>query len=108
MKIRFKNEFLKFINAHSYSIYLFQRLIFIIFYQKKLFINNNVLRISFEFSFIFFIVSLFDKYTNFIDKYFKPKSFQFRQNRDKNIKRIYINNSGLVNILNEEKNNMDN
>lgn len=30
MKIRIKNEFLKFLNDHSYSIYLFQRLIFII------------------------------------------------------------------------------
>ena len=105
MKIRIKNEFLKFLNDHSYSIYLFQRLIFIIVQQKKLFINNNILRISFKFSFIFFIVSLFDKYTIFIDKYFKRTSFQLRQNSDKNIKRIYINNLGLVNSPNEEKNN---
>ena len=104
MKIRIKNEFLKFLNDHSYSIYLFQRLIFVIVYQKKLFINNNILRISFEFSFIFFIVSLFDKYTIFIDKYFKRASFQLRQNSHKNIKRIYINNLGLVNSPNEEKN----
>ena len=55
MKIRLKNDFLKFLNSHSFSIYLLQRLVMMIVYNKHLFLNNNFIRISFEFTTIFFL-----------------------------------------------------
>ena len=36
MKVKFDNEFLKFLNAHSYSIYLLQRIILSIFSKKNI------------------------------------------------------------------------
>lgn len=70
IKVKFNNEFLLFINSHSFSIYLIQRLIFWIDYRKKIFVKSDFFQISFEFTFILFFATLFDKYTCFIDKYF--------------------------------------
>ena len=74
IKVKFNNDLLKFLNSHSYSIYHLQRLVMMIVSEKKIFNNNNFIQISFEFSAIFFIASLFDKYTVFIDKKFKRNS----------------------------------
>jgi hypothetical protein len=73
LKVKFHNEFLIFMNSHSFSIYLLQRLILWIIYRKMIFVNSDFIRISFEFTSIFFIASLFDNYTLFIDKFFAKK-----------------------------------
>jgi peptidoglycan/LPS O-acetylase OafA/YrhL len=71
MKVKFDNEFLKFLNAHSYSIYLLQRVILAIFYEKKYLENYECMRILLQFSLIILISTTFDYSTSFIDKYFK-------------------------------------
>ena len=76
LKARFNNDLLNFLNSHSYSIYLFQRLVIWIVSGKQIFKNYNFIQISFEFTSIFFIASLFDKYTTFIDKIFKKNSIR--------------------------------
>ena len=53
MKVKFTNDFVKFQNSHSYSIYLLQRLVSWIVYKKQLFCNNDFIQISFEFTSIF-------------------------------------------------------
>ena len=68
IKIKFNNTFLKFLNSHSFSIYLLQRLVMSFVHRKKIFNKSDFFRISFEFTSIFFIASLFDKYTTFIEK----------------------------------------
>ena len=80
MKIKLKNEFLKFLNFHSYSIYLLQRLVMSIIYENKIFINNDFSQIFFEFSTIFFIASLFDKYSAYLNKLFQIKSHSIFKN----------------------------
>ena len=72
-KVRFNNSFLRFLNLHSFSIYLLQRVVMSIVSKKRIFIHSDFFQISFEFTSIFFIASLFDKYTTFIDKLFKSK-----------------------------------
>ena len=74
MKIKLKNDFLKFMNTHSYSIYLLQRLVMMIVYQKRIFIHSDFSQIFFEFSSIFCIASLFDKYASYLDKIFLKKT----------------------------------
>ena len=71
MKVKFDNEFLKFLNAHSYSIYLLQRVILAIFYEKKYLENYECLRIFLQFILIILIATTFDYSTSFIDKYYK-------------------------------------
>lgn len=71
MKVQFNNEILKFLNSHSYSIYLLQRLIFMTVFEKKIFKDNEFIQLSFEFTSIFFLSSAFDKYSIIIDKFFK-------------------------------------
>ena len=71
MKVKFDNEFLKFLNAHSYSIYLLQRIILSIFSKKKYLENYECMRILLQFSLIILISTTFDYSTSFIDKYFK-------------------------------------
>ena len=97
MKIRLKNDFLKFLNSHSYSIYLLQRLIMMIIYEKKIFIYSDFVQIFFEFSSIFFIASLFDRYTVFFNKIFKPKANAFPKNN-------YIQIDNINNIHFKDKN----
>jgi len=89
MKMKFNNELLKFLNFHSYSIYLLQRLVLWIVYKKQIFINSSFIQISFEFTSIFFIATLFDKYTAFIDKFFKRIS-------NKNKSNIYIPINNII------------
>ena len=93
MKIKLKNDFLKFLNFHSYSIYLLQRLVMRIIYEKKIFINSDFVQIFFEFSSIFCIASLFDKYTSYLNKLFqiKPKTI-FKNNY------ISIDNKNYINL----------
>ena len=74
MKVRFNNDFLNLLNSHSYSIYLLQRVVMRIIYYKKYFLHNELIRFFIEFIAILFITSIFDKYTLFIDKYFKRES----------------------------------
>lgn len=73
MKVQFNNNFLKFLNSHSYSIYLLQRLVMLIVYKIQVFRKSDFIQISFEFALIFFIASCFDKHTSFIDKLIKNK-----------------------------------
>lgn len=96
IKVKFNNEFLKFLNSHSYSIYLLQRLVMWIVIKKRILQNHNFIQISFEFTSIIFISTLFDKYTFFVDKLLK-KSYKKIPNR----KYIIFNN---ININNQEKN----
>ena len=79
MKIKIKNNFLQFLNFHSYSIYLLQRLVMIIVSEKKIFINSEFVQIFFEFSSIFFIASFFDKYTAFLNNCFKQKKVFYKK-----------------------------
>ena len=73
MKVKFNNDFLKFLNTHSYSIYLLQRLVMLFVYRFRLFKNSAFIQLSFEFTSIFLISSLFDKYTFFVDIFLKKK-----------------------------------
>ena len=52
---------------HLFSIYLFQIFVMSIVGRKKIFIQS----VFFNFTEIFFIFSLFDKYATFMDKLFK-------------------------------------
>ena len=71
MKVRFDNEFLRLLNSHSFSIYLLQRTIMMTVYKKNYFNNHEFIGFFIQFVFILLISSGFDKYTSFIDKYFK-------------------------------------
>ena len=71
MKIKFDNEFLKFLNVHSYSIYLLQRVILTTFDEKKYLEEYECLRVFLQIILIILIASTFDYSTSFIDKYFK-------------------------------------
>lgn len=71
MKIKFKNEFLNLLSSHSYSIYLFQRIIMIYIFKKGYFRKNIFFKFFIEFILVIFISILFDKYTFFIDKSLK-------------------------------------
>jgi hypothetical protein len=71
MKVKLGNEFLESLNSHSYSIYLLQRLVMLVVNKKKIFKDSEFIQITFEFSSIIYISILFDKYTAFIDKFFK-------------------------------------
>jgi membrane-bound acyltransferase YfiQ involved in biofilm formation len=71
MKVKFDNEFLKFLNVHSYSIYLLQRVILTTFEEKKYLEEYECLRVFLQIILIILIASTFDYSTSFIDKYFK-------------------------------------
>ena len=104
MKIKFKNELLIFLSSHSYSIYLLQRLVMRITFKYNIFKNSDFIQISFEFTSIFFIACLFDKYAIFIDKYFKRKSIKAEKNDYIQINEIYFNdkiNKNLIKIKNK-------
>ena len=90
MKVKFNNDFLLFLNSHSYSIYLLQRIVMIITYKKKIFNNSEFIQVSFEFSSIFFIASLFDKCTKFLDILFK-----ILNGYSKKVNYMAINNKSL-------------
>ena len=102
MKVRLNNNFLSFLNSHSYSIYLLQRLVMIIVYKKRLLIKYDFIRMSFEFTSIFFIACLFDKYTHFIDKRFNRNVFKSKLVQYNIIDNIYLNNKGNVNYFSKE------
>ena len=71
MKVRFNNEILKFLNAHSYSIYLLQKAVLLTFYEEKYLKKHECIKIFIEIILILFIATTFDHSTSFIDKYFK-------------------------------------
>lgn len=96
IKVRINNEFLKFLSSHSFSIYLLQRLIMWIVFRKNIFKNSDFIQTSFEFTSIFFISSLFDKYTSFIDNYFKRNLKRIERN-----KYIPLNNIYFPDIINK-------
>jgi len=73
MKIRLYNEFLIFLNSHSFSIYLLQRIIMIFISHKKYFENNEFMRLFFEFTAIISLSCIFDKYFK-IEKLFSKKN----------------------------------
>jgi hypothetical protein len=91
MKIKLKNDLLKFLNTHSYSIYLFQRLIMLITFEKKIFINSDFAQIFFEFTSLFFISSLYDKYIVFLNKIFEIKAKFIHKNNY-----FYIDNKNYI------------
>ena len=99
MKIRFKNEFLLFLNTHSYSIYLLQRQVMIIFFRKRYFCNKEFIRFFFMFFIILFESNLFDKYTNFINKMFDNKLNKSKNNAINKNDFKYINEEKKI-ILN--------
>lgn len=62
-------------NSHSFSIYLLQRIVMRFVCYKKLFENNELIRFFFEFILILLVSSTFDKFTTFIDYYFRDKKY---------------------------------
>ena len=97
----------KIYNINSFLFHLsFSKIIFCYCLSKKLSIKNNILRISFEFNFIFFIVSLFDKYKIFIGKLFEENLSNLIKLETKISIYIYINNFGIIISLIAEKNNV--
>lgn len=73
MKIRINNQFLLFLNSHSFSIYLLQRIVISFISFKHFFKNNEFIRLFFEFITIISLSCIFDKYTK-IDKLFSQKN----------------------------------
>jgi len=73
MKIRFNNQFLLFLNSHSFSIYLLQRIVMSFIRYKNLFKKNEFIRLFFEFITIISFSCIFDKYIK-IDKLFSQKN----------------------------------
>jgi len=71
MKIQLKNDFLKVLNSHSYSIYLLQRIVFIYILKKGLFKSFPFIRFFFQFSVVLLMSCIFDKYTIYIDIFLK-------------------------------------
>ena len=92
LKIRFYNSFLIFLNSHSFSIYLLQRIIMIIVSHKQYFENNEFIRLSFEFTAIISLSCIFDKY-------FKTEKLFFRENKLKKNKLFLSNNEELIKIM---------
>ena len=99
MKIRLKNEFLLFLNTHSYSIYLLQRQVMIFIFHKRYFLNNEFIRFFFMFIIILFESNLFDKYTNCINKIFYYKSKESQNNT------LNVMNKNEIDIIFGEKSN---
>ena len=75
MKIRLNNEFLIFLNSHSFSIYLLQRIIMMFVCYKKYFENNEFMRLFFEFIAIISLSCIFDKFCKIEKLFFKQKKF---------------------------------
>ena len=81
MKIKLKNEFLNLLSNHSFSIYLFQRLVMLHILKKGYFENHIFIKFIFEFLLVIFIAIIFDKYTKFIDNTFKKKIIKNKYNK---------------------------
>ena len=94
MKVKINNDFLRFLNSHSFSIYLLQKIVTLIVYKKQIFKDSDFIKISFEFSSIFFLSSLFDKSTTFIDKFAKKKLVSIY-----NKKYISLENKKIINNI---------
>ena len=92
MKVRFNNGFLSLLNAHSYSIYLLQRVVMRFVSIKKYFEKNEFIRFFFEFSMILFISITFDGLT-FIDEIFNKK------NKNKNNSYNEFEAIKLINVI---------
>ena len=71
MKVRINNEFLLFLNSHSFSIYLLQRIVMLFIKKKNYVEKNEFLRFFVEFFAILTLSTIFDKYTLIVDKYIK-------------------------------------
>jgi peptidoglycan/LPS O-acetylase OafA/YrhL len=84
MKIQLKNDFLKFLNSHSYSIYLLQRIVFMYFREKGILNNNAFIRFFFQFSLILLISCIFDRITIYIDILFKKRTKKKNANKANN------------------------
>jgi peptidoglycan/LPS O-acetylase OafA/YrhL len=84
MKIQLKNDFLKFLNSHSYSIYLLQRIVFMYFREKGILNNNTFIRFFFQFSLILLISCIFDRITIYIDILFKKRTKEKNANKANN------------------------
>ena len=78
MKVRFENEFLKFLNEHSYSMYLLQNLVLQFFKKKNLFNDHEFIRIFIEFLFIILFCTILD----FISSYFTNKYIKREDNNN--------------------------
>ena len=99
MKLKIKNDFLKFLNSHSYSIYLLQRLIMWIVCVKKIIIYSDFVQIFFEFSSLFCFASLFDNYTSFLNKFFNKKTNDFSKSnyiQIDNMNNIHCNDKNII------------
>ena len=73
MKVRFDNEFLRFLNSHSFTIYLMQKVVLQTFFIKKYLKKHGFIKIFVQFILILYISTTFDKYTKFIDNLFESK-----------------------------------
>ena len=93
MKIQLKNDFLKFLSTHSYSIYLLQRMVFIYIRQKGILKNNTFIRFCFQFSLILLISCIFDRITIYIDILFKKCI-----NRKNTKKNNHNNNTKIIEL----------
>lgn len=96
MKVKLCNEFLESLNSHSYSIYLLQRLILWLVHKENLFKDSEFIQIIFEFTSIIFLSLLFDKYTAFIDKFFKGYIYKIGANQYSPIDNI--NHNDIINL----------
>lgn len=96
MKIQLKNDFLKFLNSHSYSIYLLQTIIFIYISKKGALKRYPFIRFFFQFSVVALMSCIFDECTIYIDIFLKNcinKKYNKKENKsledfDKNNKLI--------------------
>ena len=100
MKIQIKNDFLKFVSSHSYSIYLLQRIIFIYFSEKGILNDYPFIRFFFQFSLVVLISCIFDKYTIYIDLFLK-KCMNKKNNKNGNKILVvdYLKNNELTKLI---------
>ena len=103
MKVKFNNNFLKFLNLHSFSIYLLQKLVMIPAYKKKnIFKQNNFIQISFEFTAIIILACLFDKHTIFINTIFSSNPIKNKTYGHNITKTINIKNKSNLLLANDK------
>ena len=103
MKVKFNNHFLKFLNLHSFSIYLLLKISNDTSLQKKnIFKQNNFIQISFEFTAIIFLACLFDKHTIFINTIFSSNPIKDKIFGYNIIKTINIKNKSNLLLANDK------
>ena len=85
MKIQFKNDFLKLMSSHSYSIFILQRLVFIFISEKGIFKDYPFIRFSIQFSVVVFKSCISDKYNIYLDIFLKNRINKNKTKKEKKI-----------------------